>query len=277
MDFKYYNHAFVSALAPHEEPNIAPVVDGTIWKTGAYRRRGVVCRWTTDFDCGKDTGFYYIIKDDDYDIGKLKAKRRYEITKARKNFNVKAITVKEHGNQMFDVLLKAFEDYPSKYRPKAEKQVFIDFWNKVGGTYLGAFIREQDGTEKLCGYVHVMVFDTWIDLRGLKSIPKFERLGVNAALVDGTLKYFSSAIANGSYICDGSKTINHETNFQDYLEKYFGFRKAFCHLHIVYNPKIKWLMRFCYTFRKPLQLLDEIGFIHNLNGLLKMEEIARKK
>lgn len=31
----------------------------------------------------------------------------------------------------------------------------------------------------------------------------------------------------GFYINDGARSIRHETAFQDYLEKYFGFRKAY--------------------------------------------------
>lgn len=32
--WKYYNHAAVPITAPHETPNIAPIEDGSIWKSG---------------------------------------------------------------------------------------------------------------------------------------------------------------------------------------------------------------------------------------------------
>lgn len=32
--WKYYNHAAIPTTAPHEEPNIIPIKDGSIWKIG---------------------------------------------------------------------------------------------------------------------------------------------------------------------------------------------------------------------------------------------------
>ena len=92
---------------------------------------------------------------------------------------------------------------------------------------------------------------------------------VNKILVDHE-DFFNS----GGYISDGSRSINHETAFQDYLEKYFGFRKAYCKLHIAYNPKVKWLIKLLYTFRKILINLDGIGAIHQVNVVLRMEKIC---
>ena len=83
------------------------------------------------------------------------------------------------------------------------------------------------------------------------------------------------SLANGTIICDGARSINHETHFQDYLEKYFDFRKAYCKLHIEYNPKIKWSIPLLYSMRKMLLKFDGIGFVHQINAVLKMEEIVR--
>ena len=95
-------------------------------------------------------------------------------------------------------------------------------------------------------------------------------------MVEGILRYFDSFLKNGGYICDGARSINHETAFQEYLEKYFGFRKAYCKLHIAYNPKLKWVIRLLYPIRKLLMKFDEIGKAHQLNAVLRMEEIVRK-
>lgn len=34
VDWKYYNHAAIPTTAPHETPDMAPIVDGSIWKIG---------------------------------------------------------------------------------------------------------------------------------------------------------------------------------------------------------------------------------------------------
>lgn len=115
----------------------------------------------------------------------------------------------------------------------------------------------------------------YIDFTELKVVPDMEKRAVNAAIIDMILRDYSEFIHDGGYICDGSRSINHETHFQDYLEKYFGFRKAYCHLHVKYNPKIKWLIKFLFPIRKALLAFDGIGFVHSINSVMKMEEICR--
>lgn len=51
-DWKYYNHAMVSTVAPHEVPDTSCISDGTIWK---QNKKALFARWTTDFDCGYET------------------------------------------------------------------------------------------------------------------------------------------------------------------------------------------------------------------------------
>lgn len=115
----------------------------------------------------------------------------------------------------------------------------------------------------------------WRELAVQKTDPEFERLQVNAALVGKVMETYSDFLENGGIICDGARSINHETHFQDYLEKYFGFRKAYCRLHIRYNPKIAWAVKMLYPFKNILKKMDGNGIIHQINGVLKMEGIYR--
>ena len=69
--WKYYNHAAIPVTAPHEEVNLLPIKDGSIWK---LRGRPLLARWTTDWDCGHKTNWWYIIKDEPLDIASLKSK-----------------------------------------------------------------------------------------------------------------------------------------------------------------------------------------------------------
>lgn len=139
---------------------------------------------------------------------------------------------------------------------------------------IGAFERES---LRLCGYALLSKkSETYVAFNVMKSNPECEKNGVNAALVEGVLRYFNSFLEDGGYICDGERSINHETAFQNYLEKYFGFRKAYCKLHIKYNPKLKWLIRLLFPIRKLLLKFDGIGKVHQLNAVLRMEEIVRQ-
>lgn len=273
--WKYYNHAAIPTTAPHEEPNIAPLQNNSIWKIDGGTP--LLARWTTDYDCGCETSWWYMIKDTPFDINALKAKRRYEINKGIKNFDVKEIEPRNYSEAIYDVQIAAYSAYPEKYRPSVDKDLFI---SSIGQWYcdyvcIGAFARE---TNKLCGYALLAKErDKHIGFNILRTNPEHERNGVNAALVEGVLRYFNSFLESGGYICDGARSINHETAFQDYLEKYFGFRKAYCKLHIKYRPCLGWIIKLIYPFRNFFAKLDGINIVHLINSVLQMEEIARRE
>ena len=234
-----------------------------------------MARWTTEFDCGYETNWWYVIKDTPFDINALKAKRRYEINKANKNFQVREIKPSEYSERMFMIATAAYETYPLSYRPRITHESFIEEIINRDSIYItyGAF-SNVDG--QLYGYACLRKANGYIDFTELKVVPDMERLAINAAIVNNILNDYSEFIFGGGYICDGSRSINHETAFQDYLEKYFGFRKAYCKLHIVYNPNVKWIIMLMYPIRNFLLKLNGIGIIHQLNSVLRMEEIARK-
>lgn len=270
-NWKYYNHAAIPVSPPHESVEITPVIDKTIWK---MKGSPLFARWVTDFDCGYKTNWWYVIKDTPFDIAELKSKRRYEIKKGVKNFDVKVIEPTEYKEELYLVQVAAFSAYPKKYRPSINKENFlssIDDWSDF--TVFGSFYRE---TGELTGYALLSEdSDSFIDFKSMRSKPTYEKYSVNAALVDGVLRYYDGFLKAGGYICDGSRSVNHETAFQDYLEKYFNFRKAYCHLHIEYNPKVKWLIKMLYPVRRMLSKMDNIGGLHQVNSVLRMEEISR--
>ena len=272
--WKYYNHAVIPTTAPHEMPDILPITDGSIWKIKG-EGTPLLARWTTDFDCNYETNWWYVIKDTPFDMARLKAKRRYEINKGKRFFEVREIDPQKYKESIFAIQKEAYAVYPIKYRPTIEKESFfssMDYWNQ--STVLGAFFRE---TNELVGYTRLSENEKkCIDFITLKTMPDYEKYSINAALVAGILQKYNDHLANGFYICDGARNINHETAFQDYLEKYFEFRKAYCKLHVQYAPKINLLVKMLFPMRNILLKFEEIKFIHFLNSVLKMEEINRE-
>ena len=272
--WKYYNHAMVPTTAPNETPDTHPIESGAIWKAGGGTP--LLARWTTNWDCGHETNWWYVIKDEPFDIEALKSKRRYEVNKGNKNFDVRIINPCEYKEDLLKVRIEAFSAYPSKYRPSVVKEKFlkeVDDWDKYD--VFGAFSKE---TNEISGYALLkMQNDNFLNFTVLKTVPAMEKFAVNAALVYGIVNHYEEFLKSGGIICDGSRSINHETHFQDYLEKYFGFRKAYCNLHVQYNPKIKWLIKLMFPVRKTLNSFDGIGIIHSINSVLKMEEICRSE
>jgi len=271
--WKYYNHAVIPATAPHEEPDTTPILDGSVWKN--VGQKAFLARWTTAFDCGQETQWWYCIKDTPYDPMLLNSKKRYTITKGRKHFDVRIIDLLAHKEDLYRVQTKAFAAYPSQYRPHITKDTFereIRSWNNF--VILGAFLRES---EELCGYVLLREQANCVHLPVLKTAPEYEKMQVNAALVDAVLQHYSNKLGSGFYICDGERNILHETAFQEYLEKYFGFRKAYCKLHILYRKPFGLIVNALMVFRKMLRKMDGVGLVNKINGVLLMEEIYRSQ
>ena len=269
--WSYYHHAMVPTAAPHEAVNLQPVEDGTIWKS--EKGRVLLARWTSDFDRVSESGWWYVILDHPFDICRLKSKRRYEINKGCENFDVRKICPSDYKEDLFQVTQANYQSYPEKYRPTVQRETFLPSVDNWTGNFYGGFHRE---TGRLCSYAKITINGNCANLVILRTDPAWEKLRINAAMVCQIVSDYGDFIRNGGYICDVSRSIAHETAFQDYLEKYFQFRKAYCKLHIRYSPAMKLAVSLLYPFRGQLRGLDENKLIHQINGILKMEEIVRQ-
>lgn len=238
-------------------------------------KRGLLfARYTSDFDCGKETEWYYVIKDDFFDVNLLKAKYRYEVNKGNKNFYTKVIIPMDYYDDIFRISVEAYSAYPAKYRPVLSYENYrksVQSWQTDDVVVIGGFDRI---TGDLCGFACLICHEEYISYSMHKVIPVYEKLAVNAALVNGVLNYFRE-IGKYKYIIDGERAIRHETKFQEYLIKYFSFRKAYCRLNIIYNPIVKYIVYILYPFRNILGKFKEINFLYNIYCILKQEEIRR--
>lgn len=179
----------------------------------------------------------------------------------------------DYLQQLYDVQVAAFSAYPEKYRPSVDREVFFREAENWSYECFAAFSKE-DGV--LRGYSLVKQVDNRYAMFSVqKTTPAYEKFGLNAALVYKILLEYKDFLDNGGYICDGERSVNHETAFQEYLEKYFGFRKAYCRLHMKYRPLISVIVKMLLPFRKMLLTFDEIQIVHNINSVLRLEMIYR--
>lgn len=235
----------------------------------------LLAKWTTEWDCGYETNWWYCVIDKPFNVKNLNAKKRYEITKGTRNFRVNHIDPKEYVEKLFRCHFKALEAYDTHQTIK--KESFIKWCEELSDAYdsqriFAAFDKE---TNELCAFLHVPVHNEYAALSTMKSIPSQEKRGVNAALVYGVIDSLKDELDREYfYLTDGERSVNHKTNFQAYLEKYFCFRRAYCKLHIEYAPFMKFPVNICRLFKTPLQKLDSISYIHLINALLTMNEYS---
>lgn len=269
MEWKLYHKCWLPQCAPHESPDLSCVMDGSIW-----RRGGLLARWTSNFDCPEETGWYYIIKDTPFSMEQVNGNARNRLRKGLKNFTVREIVRKEYAEQVCDIYLAAFTQYSATTRPTSSRdeiKAILPRDISMGYRAVGAF-SIPDG--RLCGFATFRKNSTYYDFSELKALPEAEKLNVNAVLVFGRLEAIKEDIADGIYGCSGETNVVHKTAYQDYLVEKFAFRKVNCHLHLAYNPKIKWMVMALYPFRRLLKGWN-VRILDLVYAVLKMEEISR--
>ena len=274
-EWEYYNHALVPTLPPHIDPDISWMKDSDRWKEYAGGKMPLFARWVSDFDCSEETEWWCIIKDTPFDIMSLKSNRRSLITRGLKRVDVKVIIPADYAEQMSNILVKEWKYYDDSYEEGNDRQKLTDDFKKLtmknlgNAEYLGAFLKD---TDTMIGYAIYNLFDDWIEYSVVKTDPEYLNTQVNAALAYfGVERYMRPGIR---YIHGGWRTMIHESNYQEYLMKNFGFRKAYCKLHIQYRPLIQIAVNVLYPLRGIIKKVKN-KWIYTVWCALQQEEIRR--
>lgn len=267
--WKYYNHALVPATPLGVVPDLNELNDKGIWNENG--NKALLARWTTDFDCGYETDWWYCIKEAPYNYDELSKSARKHIRQALRKVKVSIIDPIPYAKEIYRVYTEAIEDYKN-FKNTTNINDFIASVEKDKRTYWAAFNIE---TNEMVAYMIVGEKATYVDLYTAKFSKKFLNLQASTAMYNDVLEYYLNK-RNFNYVNSGERNINHQTNTQAYKIATFGYRKVYCKLHVIYNPKYKFLIKIAYHFRWLLSCLDKINIIHKINAVLKMEEISRK-
>lgn len=271
--WKFYNHAAIPTCAPHEMPDLTPVKDGRIWHIEG--KKPLLVRYTTDWDCGYDTGWWYLIKETPFDIDALSKNSRKHIRAAFRKVKVEKIDPKEYVDALYECYHQAYlgykladnEDSYESFKNRCERSSFfrIEFW--------AAFALDSG---KLVGYMMLAPHEDWVEICTSKFHPAYLNLCVSDALYAFILDYYLNGL-HKKYISSGTRSINHVTNTQEYKEQHFGYRKCFCRLQVLYKPRYKLIFKALYLIRGLVSFLGRRNtLIHRIAAVLKMEKIARK-
>ncbi|MGM9838210.1 MAG: hypothetical protein ACI30A_06965 [Paludibacteraceae bacterium] len=253
--WKLYQGALVWSGNPKEMPPTQQQTQEAIAESGA-----MFARWTSDFDMSVPTQWWYCICDKPFDITSISAKHRYVIKQGIKHFDVREINPAEYAEELTDVQVKAFAIYPKQYRPVLDKQKIIaDIHNGCWETPHRVFAAFHRETGELSGYALVYEHNGWVDFMQQKTVPSMEKLQVNAALVNGVVSAYNSRLSKDFYIVDGERNIKHQTNFFQYLIKYFEFRLAYCRLNIEYNKYILLIINILYPFMGGGKIIAQVS------------------
>jgi len=226
-----------------------------------------------NFDCGYETEWWYVIKDEPFSFDSIKSNARTYIRHSLKMCDVRRIQLIDYADTMAEIVINSFIDYKKQYRPKVTSEELIKIFPKEG-EYWGVFLKE---TSVLCGYGHYLIHDDYIEQSQVKIRPEYLKTGANAALVYTVLNNYMS-MRNIKYFSNGPRNIVHETNYGDYLIKYFNFRKAYCKLCVAYKPTIAIFIKILFPLQKVIAIIakhTDIKLVSQVISILNMEEIRR--
>ena len=142
-----------------------------------------------------------------------------------------------------------------------------------GDGHWDLWLSYDEGRE-LTGYITVIPHTGWASISTAKFDRKARSIQSSTALYNEILKHYLNELGM-RYLSSGERSILHETNTQEYKERTFGFRKAFCRLNIQYNPWFGVVVAILYPFRMIFARWNDGPMIRKVNSILKMEMIRR--
>ena len=265
-NWRKYNGALIPLTPPHIEVDVSGL-EKEIINQNVY-----FARWTTNFDCNEKTEFWHVICDTPMQMEDYSRNTRSKIRRAFKRLYVKEITKDFLLNNSYSIYRKAFKRYEASSSPE-NKRYFTKSLQDLEGDwqFWGIFLKKND---QLVGYSQNKIIGDYCDYSTIKFDPEY-------------LKYYSSYILyyemnqyylnknSFKYVNIGARSLLHKTTTQRYLIDKFGFRKAYCTLHLEYRYLLKLIVRFLYKFKLFFNFFRWNFFINKIYGLLVHEEIKR--
>lgn len=243
--------------------------------------KAMFARWTTDFDCGVPTKWWFCLKERHDTIEQLSAKQRYRIRRGLMNCIVKRLSESELSDNIdaiFDIAVLSFSDYPIKYRPNLQKKEFVNSLLTMKDREV--WVAWDAETNEIIGYGYCILKGNVIYLSQVKVPTIFLNKEVNAALVYKMSEYYLGECAY-DFICDGERNIKHESNYQDFLVRVLNFRYAYCKLNILYSPMMRFIVTLLFPCKNVFRRLSAYngmpfkGLLYNVYCVLYQEEIRR--
>jgi len=247
-----------------------PLKDGSIWEMPG---KPLLARWTSDFDCGYETNWWYLIIDKPIVLEGLSRNSRRHIREGLKRCDIKKICSRDYAEALYECYHAAFSKYKNAANESSREQFIKDCENNTTNVYYAGFGKESN---KLIGYFMIREDRNYAELSVAKFDPEYLNTHISDALYYMVINKY--LLDDGMrYVSSGERSINHVTNTQEYIERTFGYRKAYCKLHIKYRWPVGVAVKILYPFRGCLKKFKNVGIIHQVMAVLKMEEVRRRQ
>lgn len=229
-------------------------------------------RWESHFDESDDGYWWHVIKSEKEELSNLASKVRYKIRRAQKEYYIEKCDkdfILEKGYFVYCEAYTRYETHEPKYTLEQFQHGIINLPEDTD--FFGIFDHEN---RNLVGFSENYIelntcfyVTTWVTPTALRKLAGY-------LLFHTMNKYYLNEL-DFDYISNGTRSISHDTNIQEYLIKNFRFRKAYSNLEIIYKFPISHLIAIIFPFRKLFYPIKG-DFFRKISILMKQEEIYRK-
>jgi len=263
VKWRKYNGALIPIGPPHMQVDIYNIKQ-KVKETNSY-----FARWTSNFDCDKETVFWHVICDKFLTIESLSRNTRSKIRRGLKTCSIRLVNKSIILDQGFECYKAAFINYNTTLNLKTESEFKTDILELEGSWDFWAVFYKN----RMIGYSQNRLIDDYCDYSTIKLHPSYLSLYSSYVLFFTMNKYYLNEL-RFKYVNDGARNLVHKTNVQDFLITKFGFRKAYCKLHIEYSFIIRFIVMFIYPIRFVFHRFNN-KFALKINSLLLQEKIRR--
>lgn len=248
---------------PHKETLLGEDEQKALLKKG-----GILVRNTYDFDCKRETSFWYVMKDRFEGFEELKNRVRNKIRHAGHAYEYRIVEPSLLLEKGYPIVEETFADYAIKDRTMNET-FFKNYLSERSFECWGVF--EKTGSE-MVGFSCVRRWDDCCeyDMSGMKTRCKHNATYPYYGLFYAMNQYYLQDL-RFRYVSDGSRSITEHSNIHDFLIQNFNFRRAYCHLQVHYNWWMRLAVRILYPFRK-LIVQPQVKAILNMESMKRKTE-----
>ena len=252
---------------PHVEINITQ----NEAKKLLIKKKCFLIRWEDSFDSLPGSHWWHIIKDKVEDLDALSRNTRSKIRRGKKYlqaFPCSRDLIIKNGYDVYSAAFKRYSTFEQRYSKHDFKNAVFNF--PKDAAFWGVF---ENKTERLVAFSENIVRDDACFYSTIWFEPESLRKYASYVLIHEMNKYYLNSMGL-KYVTDGSKSISHKTNIQNYLINSFFFRKAYSNLRVVYFPGMYIIICCLYPFRHYLKSHPS-SHLQKLSVLLEQERIRR--
>lgn len=269
INWSLYNGALVPDVPPHIEIELSREEANDLLKES----KAYFLRWPSEFDCGFETEWWYLVRDESIDLNEFDSGRRRQIKNGLKRCVVKKVDAEYIAQNGYEVYSSAFASYDTFLKPAGQEEFYDNMMSRKDNPVFDFWAAFDATDNNIIAYIMNRLAPDCCVYSTTKYKPDFLKLGVSHALLYEMTNYYLNEMGL-KYVYNGARSISHKTNVQEFLIDKLHFRKAFCKLNVVYNPIVGMIVPVLYPFRNIISKINT-DIAKKITVLLLQEKIRR--